>query len=151
MLVERFQLYQLNTMYPQYGDSRFPADFGPGHAHTGVDSPGATGRYMYGPYYGSKGPDGIPFGAMNPSGSGIQSYSGKPAPVAVQDSVYASRWAAPGYMRASGPKPPSDYLYSGQVGSFVCDVVRDKLYNLAWKVVLQHSACHSKQLEQYSH
>lgn len=114
-----YQSVRLTTMYHQYGDTRFPAEFGPGHAHGGVESSGATGRYMYGPYYGHKGPDGGPFGTVNPSPSAMQSYSGKPPPAAVQDNVYASRWGAPGYMRAAGPKPPSDYnmIYSAQVSS----------------------------------
>ena len=112
---EVIETYQPSTMYPQYGDARFPAEYGPGHTHPSVDASGMTGRYMYGPYYGSKGPDGAPLGSMNPSGSGIQSYGGKPPPSGVQESVYSSRWGAPGYIRAAGLKPPSDYMYSGQV------------------------------------
>ena len=103
-------------MYQQYGDSRFPADFGAGHSHAGIDAAGGAGRYMYGAYYGPKGPDGSPFGNMNPSGSGMQSLGGKPPSAALQDSAYTSRWGTPGYMRAVGLKPTSDYMYTNQVG-----------------------------------
>lgn len=102
-------------MYHQHGDSRFPAEFGTGHSHAGVDSTGTTGRYMYGPYFGSKGPDGSPFGNANPPGSGMQAFGGKPSAVGAQDAAYGSRWGTPGYMRPAGLKPGSDYMYSNQV------------------------------------
>lgn len=100
-------------MYHQQGDSRYPAEFSAGHPHAGVDSPGAAGRYMYGPYYEPKGPDGSPFGNMNPPGSAFG--SSKLPPVALQDSAYATRWNPPGYMRGAGLKPGPDYVYSNQV------------------------------------
>ena len=100
-------------MYHHHGDTRYAADFGSGNSHSGVDSQGATGRYMYGPYYGPKGPDGSPY--LNPPGGGMQTFGSKPPPIALPDATYATRWNAPGYMRGAGLKPGQDYAYQNQV------------------------------------
>ena len=108
---------QTTKMYHQNRDSRCPAEFATGHS--GVDSPGTAGRYMYGPFYGPKGPDGSPYGNVNPPGGGLQTFGGKPSAVALQDTVYGTRWTAPGYVGGPGLKPGSDFVYSNQVSAFI--------------------------------
>ena len=100
-------------MYHQPGDSRYAADLVSGNSHGGMESQGAVGRYMYGPYYGHKGPDGSPY--MNPPGGGMQTFGSTPPSVALSDGAYAARWNTPGYMRGAGLKPGSDYVYQNQV------------------------------------
>ena len=119
-------------MYHQHGDSRYPAEFGTGHSHVGVDSAGTAGRYMYGPYYGPKGPDAIPFGNTNPPGSGMQTFGGKPSNVALPDTTYATRWNSPSYGRGAGIKPGSDYMYSSQVYTcfFYCNYMYTQRHSL---------------------
>ena len=102
------------AMYHQHGDSSY-AEFSSGHSHGGADPQGSTPRYMYGPYYGPKAPDGSPY--MNPPGGGMQAFGSKPHTVALPDPTYASRWNAPAFVRGAGFKPGSDYAYPSQVGT----------------------------------
>lgn len=103
--------YAVKTMYHQHGDTRYTADFGSGNSHGGVDSQAVTGRYVYGPYYGHKGPDGSPY--MNPPGGGT--FGSKPHSMNLPDAAYANRWSAQGYIRGAGLKGGSDYVYPNQV------------------------------------
>ncbi len=111
-------------MYPQFGDARYPADFGPGQTQLPMDPSVAAGRYGYPGYYPPKVPEGGHFGGMSMVPRVGHVYGGKPRAMVAHESMYGQGWdsfmqaQAQAYMGHSGSKQSLEkagYPYPGQV------------------------------------
>lgn len=109
-------------MYPQYGDARYPAEFGPGHSQMPMNPSAGPVRYGYPVYYGSKGPDSSQFGGMSASQRAAQQFGGKPGAMVGQEGMYGPGWSSAvqgqTYLGPPGTKPhmgKPEYPYAGQV------------------------------------
>ena len=108
-------------MYPQYGDARFPAEFGPSQGQMPINPSAGAGRYGYPGYYDPKGLDGGQFGGASMPRGGAQQFGGKPGAMAGQDPAYGPSWnpamqsagyVGPGSKQSMGKM---DYPYPMQV------------------------------------
>lgn len=109
-------------MYPQFGDARYPAEFGPGQGQVPMDPAMAAGRYGYPGYYPAKAPEAGHFGGMSVVQRHGQAFGGKPRAMAAHESMYGQGWGAvmqaQGYMGQPGSKPGMEkggYPFPGQV------------------------------------
>ena len=106
-------------MFPQYGDVRYPPNFGPGHGQVHMDPTAGAGRYAYPGGYISKGPEGGQYGGMNVPLRAAQQYGGKPGAMASQEGMYGHNWGpgAPNqpFMNPMASKPVLGAAYPGQV------------------------------------
>ena len=106
-------------MFPQYGDVRYPPNFGPGQGQVPMDPTAGAGRYGYPGGYISKGPEGGQYGGMNVSLRAVQPYGGKPGVMIGQEGLYGHNWGpgAPNqpFMNPMASKQVMGAAYSAQV------------------------------------
>ena len=105
-------------MYAQYGDARFPAEFGPSQGQVPMNLSAGPGRYGYPGYYDPKGLDSGQFSVVGMPRGGTRQYGGKPGAMAGPDPAYGypamqtAGYVGPGSKQAMGEM---DYPYPMQV------------------------------------